>query len=107
MDRVETFSNQALVGKIESAKVSRSELVEWVKKHWTPLFYYAPQMTMLTNGWVCFLFSKPEDLQSVLGGIWLIKEGSIVLKHWHTSFDLAKKLLTIRHLWMLMSGFPI
>lgn len=106
LDRIELLSHRGVVGRIEGTKKSQDELVEWVNVHWTPIFCLSPCTSLLSRGWVAFIFPNEELIQLILEQTWLIKEDSLVLKRWHINFNPLTEQMRIRHLWVLLSEFP-
>lgn len=43
----------------------------------------------------------------ILVGVWVVGDGSLVLKRWHLEFNPHKYPITIFHLWTILPGFPL
>ena len=48
---VHSISTNALVGKLEFVKLSRLELLDWVREKWKPLIKTILRVLMLMKGW--------------------------------------------------------
>ena len=48
-------------------------------EHWKPLFDYIPTISLLSNGWIVFVFLEEEHCSRILEGIWRIGGSSLVL----------------------------
>ena len=80
--------------------------MDWANDYWKPLFNYIPTISLLSNGWIVFVFLEPEHCTQALEGIWRIGKGSLVLGRWHSNFDPLRERITKRHLWVLLPHLP-
>ena len=87
MDRVSLLCSWALVGRLEYCKMGKAAWVNWATDHWKPLFDYIPTISLLSNGWIVFIFLEEAYCNHILEGIWRIGAGSLVLGCWHSHFD--------------------
>ena len=65
-----------------------------------------PSIILLANKWLVFVFIEESDASQILGNLWTILNGSLVLTRWHSSFDPLTERVTIRHLWVLFPALP-
>ena len=84
MERVTSLCSRALVGRLEYAWMNKSAWVEWAIANWKPLIDYVPTISLLSRGWIVFVFLKEAHCTRILEGIWRMGDGSLVLDHWHT-----------------------
>ena len=69
LDRVTTLCSRALIGRLEYCKMDKASWVCWANEHWKPLFNYVPTISLLSNGWIVFVFLEAEHCSHVLDGI--------------------------------------
>jgi hypothetical protein len=62
---------------------------------------------LLTRGWFCFVFKSSVDAELVLKAVWVVNQGSLMLKRWHCAFNPDKECFRFRHLWVLLPGCPL
>ena len=79
MERVSSLCSRAIAGRLEYCRMSKAACVEWASEHWKPLFDYIPTISLLSNGWIVFVFQEEEHCSRILNGIWLIEKGSLFL----------------------------
>ena len=48
---------------------------------------YIPTISLLSNGWIVFVFLEAQHATLILETIWRMGLGSLVLGRWHTHFD--------------------
>ena len=63
---------------------------EWIAlaiEHWKPLLTYVPMISLLTKGWLVFVFLEDAHASAILDSLWRIGAGSLVLSRWHSSFN--------------------
>ena len=65
MHCVDMMSKRALVGRLESVKLSREELQAWVSRFWVPEVGYSLHINLLINGWAIFIFLDEEKLSKI------------------------------------------
>ena len=106
MDRVSTVCTCALIGSLEYARMNRSEWIEWENLNWKPLINYVPTISLLSRGWIVFVFLEEAHCSQILEGIWHMGSGSLVLDRWHPRFDPLKERIAKRHLWVLLPHLP-
>ena len=80
-----------LIGHFDFIKLNKEDHLAWVTEHWNPLINYVPNIIILTNSWVVFLFLESKDAQNMLDRLWVINYGSLVLDKWHLGFDPLRK----------------
>jgi hypothetical protein len=97
----------ALVGRLAYKEKCKQSLDSWVTDHWYPLLGYTPQILLLQQGWMGFIFRKPEDTVLILERFWAYNEGSLMLKRWRMGFNPATEFFGLRHLWVLLPGLPL
>ena len=107
IDKVQSYAQRALVGRIEFVRITRAAMLAWMREAWVPVIGYTLRFTFLLNGWCSFHFLEELDAIIILRGIWLIKHGSLMLSRWYVGFDPIIEPIKKRHLWLLMPGFPI
>ena len=56
---------------------------------------------------VFFYFLSEEDRESIEGRYWMLGLGSLVLCRWHVGFDPCSERLVRRHLWVMLTDYPI
>jgi hypothetical protein len=61
-----------------------------------------PEIMVLNRGWFCFIFRSPEDAEKILGGFWLCRNGSLMVKIWYIGFNPDKDFFQKRHIWVLL-----
>ena len=98
MDKVETLCRRALIGRLEYCTMLKEGWVEWKTLSWKPLIHYVPSISLPANRWLVFVFLEESDVSLILDKLWLVLEGSIVLKKWHLGFDPLTERVTVRHL---------
>ena len=59
------------------------------------------------KGWFRIKFRTKDDVDNVLLGVSLCKEGSIMLKRWFHSFDPKTYHLHYHHPWVLLPCCPL
>ena len=69
MDCVTSLCSRALVGRLEYRKMNKASCVSWASENWKPLFDYVPTISLLSNGWIVFVFLDAEHCTWVLEGI--------------------------------------
>ena len=106
MDRVTSLCSRALVGRLEYCHMGKKDWVEWATTHWKHVLTYISNISLLSNGWIVFVFLEVEHAAIILESIWRIGNGSLVLGHWHTHFDPLRERVTKRHLWVLLPSLP-
>ena len=79
MERVSSLCSRALIRRLEYCRMSKATWVEWASEHRKPLFDYIPTISLLSNGWIVFVFLEEEHYSRILDGIWRIGKGSLVL----------------------------
>ena len=52
------------------------------------------------------MFLEDKDASLILGSLWTIGKGSLVLGRWHSSFDPLRERIAKRHLWVLLPHLP-
>jgi len=97
----------ALVGRLAYKEKCKQSLDSWIKENWTPLLNYSPRILILQQGWLGFIFRKPEDTVIILERFWAFDDGSLMLKRWRLSFNPATEFFSFRHLWVLLPGLPL
>jgi hypothetical protein len=58
---------------------------------------YLSKIFVLIKGWLCFLFKSAVVVESILQKTWLVKSGTLMLKHWHITFNPVKEHFRYRH----------
>ena len=107
IDLVSTLSMRSLVGKMELVKLSREDLLEWVRVQWKPFIQNIPRVLSLVNGWFIFHFMSEEDSKAVEERFWVHGKGSLVLSRWNVHFDPRTKDLEKRHFYVVLPGFAL
>ena len=69
MERVTSLYSRTLVGRLEYCQMNKAAWVNWASENWKPLFYYIPTISLLSNGWIVFVFLDAEHCTWVLEGI--------------------------------------
>ena len=87
MERVSSLCTRALVSRLDYCRMNKASWVNWASENWKPLFDYILTISLLSNGWIVFVFLDVDHCSQVLEGIWRIGKGSLVLGRWHTKFD--------------------
>ena len=106
LDRVTSLCSRALVGRLEYARMNKADWVDWANTFWKPLINYIPTISLLSRGWIVFVFLEEKHCQRIMDGIWRIGKGSLVLNRWHSHFDPLRERITKRHLWTLLPQLP-
>jgi hypothetical protein len=101
------YSLRGLVGKFGYKAMEAKEIHNWVSECWGPVLSYIPEAYIFSKGWFCFLFQSPEDAEQILNKVWIVKNGSLMLKCWHVAFNPKKEIIRYRHLQVLMFGCPL
>lgn len=86
--------------------MDKNSWVSWANEHWKPLFNYIPTISLLSRGWIVFVFLDPVHCTRVLDQMWRVGKGSLVLGRWHANFDPCKEKVSRRHLWVLLPQLP-
>jgi len=107
LDRVQYFTDCALVGRLENTKASFATMKDWTISYWRPLLQYNPLFSTLVNGWYMFHFRNTEDREKIERRTWLIGRGSLVLQRWSVGFNPAYEQHQVRHLWVSLWGLPV
>jgi hypothetical protein len=97
----------ALVGRLAYKEHCKQSLESWVSVHWIPLLGYSPKILKLQQGWLGFIFRKPEDSVLILERFWAYDEGSLMLKRWRLGFKPSSEFFSHRHLWVLLPDLPL
>ena len=103
---MEALYSRTLIGRLEYVQMGKKDWISWASKHWKPLFSYVPTISLLAKGWLVIVFSEEAHASFVLNSLWCIREGSLVLDHWHVHFDPLRERIKKRHLWVLLPGLP-
>ena len=106
MECVSSLCTRALVSRLEYCRMNKAAWVEWASEHWKQLFDYIPTISLLSNGWIVFVFLEEEHYSRILDGIWRIGKGSLVLGRWHSKFDPLRERISKHHLWVLLPHLP-
>ena len=56
VNMVMALSQRDLVSKFENNKLSRLEILSWVREKWKPLIKNISRVLLLVNGWIIFQF---------------------------------------------------
>ena len=91
---------------MEYFSLTKEEWIDWATIHWKPIIHYVPTISLLVNKWLAFVFIEENDAIRILDILWNIQKGSLVLSHWHTSFDPLKERVIKHHLWDLLPSLP-
>jgi hypothetical protein len=97
----------ALVGRLAYKEKCKQNLDDWITRHWKPILGYLPKTLLLQQGWIGFIFNKPEDSSLILDRFWPINEGSLMLKRWRLGFNPSTEFFSHRHVWVLLPGLPL
>ena len=106
MDRVTSLCSRALVEHLEYDRMNKSAWVEWDTANWKPLIDYVPTISLLSRGWIVFVFLEEAHCTRILEGIWCMGAISLVLDRWHTWFDPLRERISKRHLWVMLPHLP-
>ena len=79
LERVEALSLRVLVGWIEYIKMNTEYLLGWATANWNTLINYRPNISILANGWLVFLFMEMNDAHNILEQLWVIGSSSFDL----------------------------
>ena len=93
MEMVLSLTNRSLVGKFKFVKLTRLEILEWIRIKWKPIIKTFPRVLMLMNKWICFYFISEEDRKKIEERFWVIEKSSSVLMRWHSGFNPWKEKL--------------
>jgi len=66
---------------------SKTNIGRWMEKNWEPRLGYLLDTSFLPRGWFCLCFRNEKDANSILEGLWLVGEGSLMLKRWTHTFN--------------------
>jgi hypothetical protein len=102
-----SLSEKALIGKFFYVRLNKSQVEDWVLRHWKPLVGYCPRFNILSNHWLVFHFLAEEDLLRILDSPWIFDHGILMLKRWYPGFNPHSEVFSRRKLWMLLPDFPI
>ena len=102
---VEALSERALVGRFEYIKLTRVDILPWIRSKWKSFLTNIPRVMTLINGWVVFHFLLVEDREPIERHFWVINMGSLVLAPWTFGFDPQKTRMERRHLRVILPGF--
>ena len=80
--------------------------IDWATDFWKPLLTYTPTISLLSNGWIVFIFLEVDHASLILEKTWRIGSGSLILDRWHTHFDPLRERVTKHHLWVLLLHLP-
>jgi hypothetical protein len=97
----------ALVGRLAYKEKCKQNFDAWIATHWKPLLGYLPKTLLLQQGWLGFIFRKPEDTVLILERFWAFDEGSLMLKRWRLGFNPSTEFFSHRHIWVLLPGLPL
>ena len=86
LDRVTSLCSRALVGRLEYARMNKTDWVEWANTFWKPLINYIPTISLLSRGWIVFVFLE-ENIANVSWMVygesarvpWSLIDGTVVL----------------------------
>jgi hypothetical protein len=81
MLEVEALSAKGLVGRFGYWAMEGLDIDDWVAEKWGPVLGYLLVVYILTRGWYCFVFKQSEDVELVLKSVWVVNQGSLMLKH--------------------------
>ena len=87
MEKVETLCRRTLIRRQEYCSLTKEEWVKWATIDWKPIIQYVPTVSILANKWLIFVFIEETDATRILGNLWTIQKGSLVLNHWHSGLD--------------------
>jgi hypothetical protein len=58
----------ALVGRLAYKEKCKQSVDAWISIHWKPILGYITKIHLLQQGWIGFIFNKPEDSTLILDG---------------------------------------
>ena len=61
--------------------MGKQEWVDWACANWKPLIKYNPTISLLSRGWIIFIFLEEEHANLILDQTWRVGKGSLVLGH--------------------------
>lgn len=64
-EMVQALSNRALLGKSEFIKLSRSEILNWIRIKCKSIINHIRRVIILMNGWICFLLLSKVDRKNI------------------------------------------
>lgn len=77
MDRVTSLCSQALVGCLEYCCLGKKAWIDWAADYWKLLLTYIPTISILSNGWIVFVFLDAEHASLILDKIWRVGSRSL------------------------------
>ena len=66
IDRVEYLCRRALVGRLEYCHMGKKEWMEWESEHLKSVLTYIPTISLLSNGYIFFVFLEVEHASVIL-----------------------------------------
>ena len=69
MDRVSSLCTRALVRHLEYYRMGKKAWIDWAMDFWKPLLTYTLTISLLSNGWIVFVFLEVEHASLILDKI--------------------------------------
>ena len=66
MERVGNLCSMDLIGRLEYCSMGKKEWLEWALQYWKPLLTYVPTISLLSNGWLVFVFLEDDHASRIL-----------------------------------------
>ena len=95
------------MGRFEYVKISRLEILSWVREFCKLLLKSILKVVMLINGWVLFQFFSVEDKVIIESQYWILGLDPLVLGRWFVGFDPGSARVVHCHHWVIFLDFPI
>ena len=69
MERVEALCSRALISKLEYCHMGKKEWTAWATEHWKLVLTYVPTISLLTKGWLVFVFLEDAHTSVILDSL--------------------------------------
>ena len=85
-DRIESLSNNIVIGRWKFQNHEKGDLMEWILRAWEKLLGYQLVVSKLDRGWFCIHLLKDSDVAEVLTMTWVSGRCFLALHRWDVSF---------------------
>ena len=93
-------------GHLEYFNMNKYDWIQWDNLHSIPLLNYIATISLLVNTLLLLLFLREKDASLILGSLWTIQKGSMVLSRQHSIFYPLQDWVVKHHLWVLFPSLP-
>jgi len=93
-----------LVGRFAYSNMCAEKLLVWLEQVWLPVLGYAPEVYLLTKGWIGFPCNGPEDVATLIDVKSVSGNNIFMLMQWRVAFNPETNYLSFQNIWVLLLG---